>query len=63
MDLQSDQKRLGIKAAAADDRGHVVRPPEPVRALSAQQIMSQSGNTNMLQGRMINLNLFTKKAL
>jgi len=32
---------------------------EQVRALSAQQIIAEAGNVNMLEGRPLRLNLFT----
>lgn len=35
--------------------------PKPVKALSADEIISASGKTNMLRGRIIRINLFGAK--
>jgi len=35
--------------------------PCQVSSMSAQQILANSGNTNMLEGRTIHLNLFVQK--
>ena len=40
----------------------IVKPAQiEIRAMSAQQIITNSGNTNMLQGRTIRLNVVVPK--
>ncbi len=61
MDSQSDQKQLEIEKTEMATQDSARKITRPVPALSAQQIMSKSGKTNILQGRTIRLNLFGKK--
>ena len=45
--------------SARSQRGKSV--PKPVKPLSADEIISASGKTNMLHGRIIRINLFGAK--
>jgi hypothetical protein len=61
MDAPSDQKPLEVAKTVMATQDCVIKTPDAVPALSAEQIMSRYGVTNILQGRTIRLNLFAKK--
>ncbi len=61
MDSESNQNKPSSDNTAKTAHNQVPLSQNQVQALSAQQLISGSGNVNMLKGRTIHLNLFVQK--